>query len=118
MAGKAPFGSVTCLRGNRAKPLSGQSHIPREMGNSSRSHHLLKHSLPEVDVLHHFGSIEPKEVSREINKLGQRDLQGERRRARFAAEPDVTSSVQALLTCVPLRAGQVPGGIWDADVLQ
>ena len=75
MAGKAPFGSVTCLRGNRAKPLSGQSHIPREMGNSSRSHHLLKHSLPEVDVLHHFGSIEPKEVSREINKLGQRDLQ-------------------------------------------
>lgn len=45
------------------------------MGNSSRSHHLLKHSLPEVDVLHHFGSIEPKEVSREINKLGQRDLQ-------------------------------------------
>ncbi|CAL8461745.1 g1276 [Coccomyxa elongata] len=45
------------------------------MGNGSRSHHLLKHALPEVDVKEHFGSIEPKEITREINRLGQRDLQ-------------------------------------------
>ena len=69
------IGGVRSLRGSRAKLLSCSSHVAGEMGNSSRSHHLLKHSLPEVDVLHHFGSTEPKEVSREINKLGQRDLQ-------------------------------------------
>lgn len=45
------------------------------MGNGSRSHHLLKHALPEVDVREHFGSIEPKEITREINRLGQRELQ-------------------------------------------
>jgi hypothetical protein len=45
------------------------------MGNGSRSHHLLKHALPEVDVKEHFGSIEPKEITREINRLGQRELQ-------------------------------------------
>ncbi len=45
------------------------------MGNGSRSHHLLKHALPEVDVKEHFGSIEPKEITREISRLGQRDLQ-------------------------------------------
>ena len=45
------------------------------MGNGSRSHHLLKHALPDVDVKEYFGSIEPKEITREINKLGQRELQ-------------------------------------------
>ena len=45
------------------------------MGNGSRSHHLLKHALPDVDVKEYFGSIEPKEIMREINRLGQRELQ-------------------------------------------
>ena len=46
------------------------------MGNSRPHHHLLRHCpLPDTDIVQHFGSTEPKEVSREINRLGQRDLQ-------------------------------------------
>ena len=51
------------------------SLLSAKMGNGSRSHHLLKHTMPAVDIMQHFGSAEPKEVAREINKLGQRDLQ-------------------------------------------
>ena len=43
---------------------------------SSRSHHLAKHSLSsEVDVKLHFGSTDPKEIAREVAKLGQKQLQ-------------------------------------------
>ena len=48
------------------------------MKASSRSnhHHLAKHSLAsEVDVELHFGSTDPKEVAREIARLGQKQLQ-------------------------------------------
>lgn len=44
------------------------------MGNP-RSHHALKQALPVTDIVEHFGSAEPKEIAREVNRLGQRELQ-------------------------------------------
>ncbi len=68
-------------------------------------------------MLHHFGSIEPKEVSREINKLGQRDLQVRHGTVNLRSF-DVTVPSGALNSVWPLFAGQVQSCIWDADVLQ
>lgn len=44
------------------------------MGNP-RSHHALKQAMPITDIMEHFGSAEPKEIAREVNRLGQRELQ-------------------------------------------
>lgn len=44
------------------------------MGNP-RSHHALQNALPVADIIAHFGSAEPKEIAKEVSRLGQRDLQ-------------------------------------------
>ncbi|KAK9834029.1 hypothetical protein WJX81_004707 [Elliptochloris bilobata] len=44
------------------------------MGNP-RSHHALREALPTAEIIAHFGSAEPKEIAKEVSKLGQRDLQ-------------------------------------------
>lgn len=91
-----------------------------KMGNGSRSHHLLKHALPEVDVKEHFGSIEPKEITREINRLGQRDLQV-RRSQGFRCHEELARSCQSSSPedcCLFVIAGQIPGCVWHANVLK
>lgn len=39
------------------------------------NHHLLKHKLPQTDVQTHFGTTDPKELAKEITRMGQRELQ-------------------------------------------
>jgi hypothetical protein len=54
---------------------SAANDVPQRAGGRARNHHLLKHTLPEGDVLTYFGTIEPKEIAKEISKMGQRELQ-------------------------------------------
>ena len=42
---------------------------------SPKTHHLLKHQLPEKDVSQHFGTSDQKAIGKIITKMGQRELQ-------------------------------------------
>jgi hypothetical protein len=64
---------------------------------------LLKHALPEVDVKEHFGSNEPKEITREINRLGQRELQ-------------VSPLCSSLLRCRDTSVASLLGAHWLGSV--
>ena len=70
---------VSLLRSALA-PASGWTRKMR----SARSHHLAKHSISsDVDVKLHFGSTDPKEIAKEVAKLGQKQLQARHCPARF-----------------------------------
>ena len=68
---------------------------------------MLAQVLPPADMEQHFGSADPKEVAREINRLGQRELQvralprpgaGTRMAARIARLARLTRAL-----CCPCR---------------
>jgi ribosome maturation protein Sdo1 len=44
------------------------------MSKTGRSH-LLRHTLPEIDVAEHFGTTDGKEIAKEIARMGQKELQ-------------------------------------------
>ena len=54
--------------------IIGADAAQASMGNP-RSHHALQNALPVADIVAHFGSAEPKEIAKEVSRLGQRDLQ-------------------------------------------
>jgi hypothetical protein len=60
---------------NMAASNSASPEAPARAGGRARSHHLLKHVLPHTDVKTHFGTVEPKEIVKEINRMGQKELQ-------------------------------------------
>ena len=88
---------------------------------TSRSHHLAKHSLAdEVDVQLHFGSTDPKEISREVAKLGQKQLQVCHLIGCSACYGIVGKGI--LMPCadqsVPAFAGKVQPDILSKDIQQ
>lgn len=44
------------------------------MSKTGRSH-LLRHTLPEIDVTEHFGTTDGKEIAKDIARMGQKELQ-------------------------------------------
>ena len=50
--------------------------------------HLLRHTLPEIDIAEHFGTTDGKEIAKDIARMGQKELQA--RRARLAEAFPVT----------------------------
>ncbi|BDA44385.1 hypothetical protein COCOBI_05-5690 [Coccomyxa sp. Obi] len=44
------------------------------MSKTGRSH-LLRHTLPDIDVAEHFGTTDGKEIAKEIARMGQKELQ-------------------------------------------
>lgn len=52
-----------------------QTQLATLPNSLSKTHHLLKHQLPEGDVSHHFGTSDLKCIVKIINKMGQRELQ-------------------------------------------
>ncbi len=44
------------------------------MSKTGRSH-LLRHTLPEIDVAEQFGTTDGKEIAKEIARMGQKELQ-------------------------------------------
>ena len=37
--------------------------------------HLLRHTLPEIDIAEHFGTTDGKEIAKDIARMGQKELQ-------------------------------------------
>jgi len=65
---KAPLGAASTT-----PPSSSCGTSPP--GSGSKTHHLLKHQLPEGDVSHHFGTSDLKAITKIVNRMGQRELQ-------------------------------------------
>ncbi len=45
------------------------------MSSKTGRSHLLRHTLPEIDVAEHFGTTDGKEIAKEIARMGQKELQ-------------------------------------------
>ena len=52
--------------------------------------HLLRHTLPDIkDLAEYFGSEDPKDIARDIAKMGQKELQVGSDQLRWCAVPEL-----------------------------
>lgn len=82
-----------------------------------RAHHLAKHCLSgEIDLQLHFGTADPKEIGKEVARLGQKQLQV-RTRIRWIGYCSVgESAAVGGIRAFPLVAGEIQRDIFCQDI--
>lgn len=76
--------------------------------------HLLKHTLPEINVEEHFGTTDGKEIAKEIARMGQKELQVRRWPEIVTDALSEKQLADLFLCCV---TGQVPECVRCSDFL-